>query len=212
MTTASLPHIGIVAPTPALRAGVRALFDSAAYTIVADAPSLPELLAGTLVLDGVVVADETALDDLDEINYNLSSLALVVLTDTHQTAALLHRLPLRGWAIVPSNADPDMLQSAMNSALQGFVVMPQLWSGDILDQRFSLPVTQNIEQQDPLTPREQQVLELIAEGASNKHIAQTLVISEHTVKFHVSSIYAKLGAASRTDAINRGIRRGLILF
>ena len=64
--------------------------------------------------------------------------------------------------------------------------------------------------QEPLTPREIQVLELLAEGLPNKAIAARLHISDQTVKFHVSSISGKLGAANRTDAVRRAVRRGLI--
>jgi DNA-binding NarL/FixJ family response regulator len=64
--------------------------------------------------------------------------------------------------------------------------------------------------QEPLTPREIQVLELLAEGLPNKAIATRLRISDQTVKFHVSSISGKLGAANRTDAVRRAVRRGLI--
>jgi DNA-binding NarL/FixJ family response regulator len=63
---------------------------------------------------------------------------------------------------------------------------------------------------EPLTPREVQVLELLAEGLPNKAIAVRLHISDQTVKFHVSSISAKLGARNRTDAVRRAVRRGLI--
>jgi len=63
---------------------------------------------------------------------------------------------------------------------------------------------------EALTPRELEVLEVLAEGLSNKAIASRLAITEHTVKFHVSSIFAKLGAENRTDAVRRGVRRGLI--
>lgn len=63
---------------------------------------------------------------------------------------------------------------------------------------------------EALTTREREVLELLSQGLPNKLIARRLQISEHTVKFHVSSIYAKLGASSRTDAVSRGVRRGLI--
>src|SRR2546428_13750352 len=63
---------------------------------------------------------------------------------------------------------------------------------------------------EPLTPREIQVLGLLAEGLPNKAIAARLEISDQTVKFHVSSISGKLGAANRTDAVRRAVRRGLI--
>jgi DNA-binding NarL/FixJ family response regulator len=63
---------------------------------------------------------------------------------------------------------------------------------------------------DPLTPRELEVLELIALGLSNKQIASRLGISDQTVKFHVAAISGKLGAANRTDVVRRAARRGLI--
>ena len=66
------------------------------------------------------------------------------------------------------------------------------------------------EPQEALTRREVQVLELLAEGLPNKTIAARLSISDQTVKFHVSSICGKLGAANRTDAVRRAVRRGLI--
>jgi DNA-binding NarL/FixJ family response regulator len=62
-----------------------------------------------------------------------------------------------------------------------------------------------------LTPREQEVLRMLARGLANKEIAARLNISEHTVKFHVAAILGKLGAASRTEAVALGIRHGLIL-
>jgi len=63
---------------------------------------------------------------------------------------------------------------------------------------------------DALTPREIEVLELVAEGLSNKAIAVRLGISDQTVKFHLTSITGKLGAINRTDAVRRGVRQGLI--
>lgn len=63
---------------------------------------------------------------------------------------------------------------------------------------------------EALTPREIEVLELLAEGLPNRRIADRLGISDQTVKFHVASIFGKLGAANRTDAVRRAARRGLI--
>jgi DNA-binding NarL/FixJ family response regulator len=63
---------------------------------------------------------------------------------------------------------------------------------------------------ETLTPREIEVLALLAEGLSNKAIAARLDISDQTVKFHVAAICSKLDASNRTDAVRRGVRRGLI--
>jgi DNA-binding NarL/FixJ family response regulator len=63
---------------------------------------------------------------------------------------------------------------------------------------------------EPLTQREIDVVELLVEGLSNKVIARRLGISDQTVKFHVAALCGKLGAANRTDAVRRAIRRGLV--
>jgi DNA-binding NarL/FixJ family response regulator len=65
---------------------------------------------------------------------------------------------------------------------------------------------------EPLTPRELEVVALLAEGLPNKAIAARLDISDQTVKFHVASIYGKLGASNRTDAVRRALRRGIVTF
>lgn len=62
----------------------------------------------------------------------------------------------------------------------------------------------------PLTPRETEVLRLLADGASNKIVAHKLGISDHTVKFHVTSILSKLNAGTRTEAVTMGVRKGLV--
>lgn len=67
------------------------------------------------------------------------------------------------------------------------------------------------EEFDALTQREREVLEMLAEGLSNKEIAWRMKISEHTVKFHVASIFAKLGVSTRTEAVMQGIRRGIVM-
>jgi DNA-binding CsgD family transcriptional regulator len=98
---------------------------------------------------------------------------------------------------------------ASGLAVDAFLVAPDRHEG--IDDRlteglddFDGPV------QEPLTARERQVLELLAEGLPNKTIAARLGISDQTVKFHVASISAKLGATNRTDAVRRAVRRGLI--
>lgn len=63
---------------------------------------------------------------------------------------------------------------------------------------------------EPLTARELQVLELVADGLANRTIADRLGVSDETVKFHLTSIFGKLGAANRTDAVRRALRRGLV--
>jgi DNA-binding NarL/FixJ family response regulator len=73
------------------------------------------------------------------------------------------------------------------------------------------PVVQTLAEPGRLTSRELEVLRMLAEGAANKNIAWQLKISEHTVKFHVAQILAKLNAGTRTEAVTIGIRTGLIM-
>jgi two-component system, NarL family, nitrate/nitrite response regulator NarL len=63
---------------------------------------------------------------------------------------------------------------------------------------------------EPLTPREHDVLVLVADGLRNRDVAERLGITEHTVKFHLAAIFGKLGASSRTGAVRRGFQLGLI--
>jgi DNA-binding NarL/FixJ family response regulator len=86
-------------------------------------------------------------------------------------------------------------------------------AADASDVEFDAMVMRRRRVDEPLeglTAREVQVLELLAEGLPNKAIAERLSISDQTVKFHVSSISGKLGAANRTDAVRRAVRRGLV--
>ena len=87
-------------------------------------------------------------------------------------------------------------------------------AGVAADALLLPPPAEAIDDDEPvperLTPREIEVLELVAEGWPNRAIAERLGISDQTVKFHLASISGKLGAANRTDAVRRGVRAGLI--
>jgi len=98
----------------------------------------------------------------------------------------------------------DQIIAAVHAASAGLQVMPVEEGVAFLPHE---PVEEIVE---PLTPREMDVLEMLAEGLSNKMIAHRLSISDHTAKFHVNSILAKLNAGTRTEAVTRGIRLGLI--
>jgi DNA-binding NarL/FixJ family response regulator len=84
-------------------------------------------------------------------------------------------------------------------------------TADLSGQLLSAPPTPDLDPSESLTSREQEVLQLVAEGLTNKAIAQELSISEHTVKFHINTIMGKLNAQSRTAAVVRATRLGLIL-
>jgi DNA-binding NarL/FixJ family response regulator len=111
-------------------------------------------------------------------------------------------------AVLPNDVSSDELINAIKAASVGLTVLHP----ELLESRTSLlPVTRSTDiQSTVLTPREIEVLEMLAEGLGNKAIAQHLHLSEHTVKFHISSIFSKLNVSSRTEAVILGARQGWI--
>jgi DNA-binding NarL/FixJ family response regulator len=107
---------------------------------------------------------------------------------------------------VPPDAPPEELAAAVSAAAQGLIVLHNPMTGRL----FQEPAASVEELSEPLTARESEVLDLLGRGLSNKLIARELHISEHTVKFHVSSLYAKLGVNNRAEAVSQGARHGLI--
>ena len=120
-----------------------------------------------------------------------------------ETASQLLGLGVR--AMLPDDAKPAQVAIALEAAVHGLLVLaPEVAAA-------GSPRASPEELPEPLTPREKEVLRLLAAGFSNKEIAARLKISEHTAKFHVASILGKLGASSRTEAVSIGMRHGLIL-
>ncbi len=105
------------------------------------------------------------------------------------------------------DAAPEMLAAAVRAAAQGLRVMDPT----LEPFRAGLEPIEALPLAEPLTERELEVLRLVAEGLANKAIAARLSVSEHTVKFHLNAVLRKLGAQSRTDAVVRATRLGLIL-
>jgi len=121
----------------------------------------------------------------------------------------LSRAGLRGWACLARDADADQVDLAVRSADAGLVLLDLPLAATSLALRSLAAGT--AESMEPLTARELQVLQLVAQGLPNKGIARRLGISENTAKFHVASLCGKLGASSRTEAVTLAARRGLIL-
>jgi DNA-binding NarL/FixJ family response regulator len=119
--------------------------------------------------------------------------------------------------LVGSPADRARLRAQVNGSLRvvgEFATLAAARSSGIETDGMLVAAAAEAESagavEESLTPRETQVLELLAEGLPNRAIAERLGISDQTVKFHVASISGKLGAANRTDAVRRAVRRGLI--
>ena len=110
-------------------------------------------------------------------------------------------------AILPPDAPSAEIVGAVHAAAGGLTVVDPRELEGWLGGSAIAPIAEP----GPLTPREKEVLVLLAEGAANKTIAWKLEISEHTAKFHVASILAKLNAGTRAEAVALGIKRGLLL-
>jgi len=112
-------------------------------------------------------------------------------------------------AVSPREVSAEQLTAAIQAVAAGLVVVTHDEVASSVAE--SIPAPAHAELAEPLTPREREVLQMMAAGLANKEIAAKLAISEHTVKFHVASILGKLGASTRTEAVSNGIRHGLIL-
>jgi DNA-binding NarL/FixJ family response regulator len=180
--------------------------------------ALIEELAG---IDVVVVADTMLLEDIGRLLTDHSTGTLVLLANTNEPGhsstpglssllQVVRRLGLRSWGIVPFDAPAAQLQAAVRATAEGLIVLPPSQASRLYESTPLVEASNLALPDESLTTREREVLELVSQGLSNKLIARRLQISEHTVKFHISSISSKLGASSRTDAVSRGLRRGLI--
>ncbi len=200
-------RVFVVAPTPFARAGLRSILEStevgADMLVVGEADSVVELVP--VEADLVVVAGDDPLEEAARAVAEEGTQAILLLSEDDRSVPLLRELAPRGWGVVSPDAPPEELLAAIGAVSQGLVVLPRTLTGRLLRGQEVVE-----EPAEPLTAREREVLGLLGRGLSNKMIARHLQISEHTVKFHVSSIYAKLGAASRTEAVSLGARLGLI--
>ena len=161
-----------------------------------------------LIRDSSESADEL-FDSLEDCGLVRQPPVLLLLEQTTQNKVnRAIQLGIRG--VLPADVAAVQLISAVVAVAKGLVV---LQPGELALAAASTR-TRNGEAAElfePLTPREKEVLEMLASGLGNKQIAAHLKISEHTAKFHVASILGKLGASSRTEAVSLGLRRGLIL-
>ena len=214
-------RVMLIADDPLVRNGLAALLSACAdCQVVGQMASAADLVAGAEVYrPDVVLWDmgwepvEAAvhmgsekllsrlecLGDLRELGMN----SVVLLPEANSGVEAWH-LGARG--LLMREVEADRLVAALRAVEQGLVV----WDETIALPAASITVGAP-SGVDVLTPREHEVLMLLAEGLPNKLVADRLQISEHTVKFHVNAIMGKLGAQSRTEAVVIATRRGLIL-
>ncbi len=149
-------------------------------------------------------------EDLNEHDWRALAelpIPILLLMDAPNSGPVMPALRAGIRGAIPPDATPQEIESAVHAINAGLVVTTSMFLAELL------PETQIFGEElaEPLSSRELEVLDLLAEGLSNKLIAHRLNISEHTVKTHVASIFAKLGASSRTEAVSQAIRRGLVM-
>lgn len=213
-------RLAIVASAIAMRAGLRAILNASADSnppgdvpeVVFEASSLNEFTALAPPVDVLLISSEaiSRADLQNALPEEPGRLAVLLISDQQQSARQLSGLPLHAWGILPVEASADELQAAVRAVYEGLIVGAPALMEPVLSQMQVVSAAEGEQEPAPLTERENQVLQLLARGMPNKQIAVQLGISEHTVKFHVSSIYSKLQATNRTEAVRSGILHGLI--
>ncbi|MGQ0639556.1 MAG: response regulator transcription factor [Gemmatimonadaceae bacterium] len=210
-------RVAVAAESAVERAGLVALLSDAPSVTVVHATEHArdvETVVATHDVDVIVVA----LRATQEISLPLEltadlehrTAALVVLVDNAPTAWTNSALANGVYAILQRDVTGAELLAAVQAAgVRLMTVTRQQYSTLRAPSRSTHPLSPATA--EPLTPREAEILAMLADGLANKAIAARLTISAHTVKTHVQSLFAKLGADSRAEAVAVGVRRGLIL-
>ena len=207
-------QVGVAASSIALRTGLRALLETdPEIQVIEEAASFISMQQDEFLVDVWVVAGPAS-ETSEFLSTHLASSdsppSVLWLVEEPSRAVRLPRIQgVRAWGLLPVDCTTEELLAAVRALQQGLLVgEPSLMQPHLGAMRES----SEKEPIEPLTERETQVLQRLASGLANKQIAIELGISEHTVKFHVSAIYAKLGASNRTEAVRIGVRQGWVIF
>jgi DNA-binding NarL/FixJ family response regulator len=201
----------VVAPSPVLQAGLHSLLlEFETVEKVYELSSLTEIapfISSTDIL--VLTPGFGSNEELSEVLDASPDIGVLILVaDEMEQSRIYSTVSGYTWGFLPLEATSAQIAAAIHALAAGLSVgMPAFLNLPYGES----PAGMDEEIIDPLTEREMEVLQLLAQGKANKQIAVKLSISEHTVKFHVSSIYTKLGAVNRTEAVRLGVRKGLIL-
>ena len=205
-------RIVLVGHDPLARSGLRArLGESPGLTVVLESDPAAEFAAMAAAGGRAILWDlgPDPAPGLERLARAAQDTGLPIVALAVETASAHAVLAAGARGVLPRDAPPRQLRAALAAAEQGLTVLAQDGNG-----RAELPFESRSdggeEPVESLTPREREVLRLLAEGLPNKLIADRLGVSENTAKFHVNSILGKLGAESRTEAVVRAARLGLV--
>ncbi|MFP4901180.1 helix-turn-helix transcriptional regulator [Paraburkholderia nodosa] len=209
-------RVAVIAASPEVRASLEAIVDAqpplAFLGSAADAEALAAYLAGSV--PDVVVADiEPLASDALRTLFEPGRVppARVLLLDDPDSDGLLDDLPADATAILSRDVTPAEIVAAIEAAAAGLCVLSPDILARLLAGRKPLRQSATGGPFEALSLREIEVLAMLADGLGNKEIARQLDISDNTVKSHLSSIFGKLGATNRTEAVMLGMRHGYIM-
>jgi two-component system, NarL family, response regulator YdfI len=200
-------RLAIAASSAVVRAGLEALARSDPEIDLAG--SFPDLASLEALQPDVILAAVP----LEEMTPPADGFTPPVVLLSSNAQPVWNRDVLRAGvrAVLPRDASPGEILSAVAAAANGLAVLDPHDLEGLLSIPVAASFASSAAETAVLTPRELEVLRMMAEGEANKAIAWKLGISEHTAKFHVASILTKLNAASRAEAVAIGLRKGLIL-
>jgi DNA-binding NarL/FixJ family response regulator len=198
------PRLLLVGEDALARAGLRAVAEAAGLRVVADVS--PADVDATADDDADAAAwDVAPRGPLDGFRGLAGRLPVVALVWAEEQASEAMAAGAR--AVLLRDRLEERLLPAVTAAIAGLVSVDEAVADSVLRPRpASAPALV-----EPLTARELEVVQLLAEGLTNRRIGERLGISEHTAKFHVNSILGKLGASSRSEAVAQAARLGLVL-
>jgi len=192
----------VVADDPLVRSALLSLLSSQSLDVQGVTPAgVDEAQADVLVWDLGSDA-RTASERMQQLEDAGSQ--IIALLPPGAPAAAAFAAGARG-LLLREAATARVLSAAVHAVQAGLVVVDPALASSVMPSRDRTPLAEE------LTAREQQVLQHLSEGLSNKEIAAKMHISDHTVKFHVNAILAKLAVTSRTEAVVQAAKRGLVI-
>ncbi len=207
-------HIIVADDHPIVRDGLVAILSTQPdFEVIAEASGGAEAVRSVLELQPDVLLLDLAMPEMDgvavlkQLKQAPVKTRVVVFTAFDTDERILDAVQAGAQGYLLKGAPRDELFNAVRVVYGGGSLLQPIVASKLLRQ---VSHQEQVAEENDLTPRELEVLALMAQGLQNKEIAAELVISERTVKFHVSSILSKLGAGNRTEAVKLAAQQGLV--